>query len=449
MVNRIKRKHGKRKDKDLVKLLLAAAAVAALIPACSNAPGKADLSKAADLSAPAELVFYAASSSMTPELFEEKIAGPVRTKYPQYTLKYIPPGTDLTGLITSGTVPDVLWLSLSEMRKHLLQLRLQYDLTELITKNKYDLNRFDPAAVQTIRNVSGDGKIFGLPDSFNPMVLFYNKDVFDRFGVPYPTNGMTWDGAYELARKLTRSDSGVSYRGMGMFYRLVFNGNQFSLPLIDASTAKPLASSTPNWKRLLDNTKRFYEIEGNMAGFKTGSDGNSELNSFLTDRNMAMIVSPLSSYNREGFQKLNWDMVAAPTFPELPKVGFQSEPRVYFITGGKYKEQAFQAVAHLLSDEVQIKNNKDGQLTSLKNEEVRKTFGQQTPALSGKNTSAVYYNQFAPTPAFNPNYSTDPATILAKEFNEVLAGKQDVNSVLRSTDEKIAKAIEEEKAAAK
>ncbi|CAG7634163.1 ABC transporter substrate-binding protein [Paenibacillus allorhizosphaerae] len=447
MINKIKQRHGTAKGR--IIRMIAAAAVAAMLPACANTSGKAYSSKETDLAAPAELVFYAASTSMTPELFEEKIAGPVRTKYPQYTLKYIPPGTDLTGLITAGTVPDILWLSLSEMRKHVLQLKLQYDLTELITKNKYDLSRFDPSAVQTIRNVSGDGKIFGLPDSFNPMVLFYNKDVFDRFGVPYPTNGMTWDGAYELARKLTRTDSGVSYRGMGMFYRLVFNGNQLSLPLIDASTAKPLAAATPNWKRLLDSTKRFYEIEGNMAGFKQGSDGNSELNSFLTERNIAMIVSPLSSYNREGFQKLNWDMTAAPTFADLPKVGFQSEPRVYFITGGKHKEQAFQSVTHLLSDEVQIKNNKEGQLTSLKNEEVRKTFGQQTPALAGKNTGAVYFNQFAPTPAFNPNFSTDPATILAKEFGDVIIGKQDVNSALRNTDEKIAKAIEEEKAAAK
>ncbi|MDF2662874.1 MAG: hypothetical protein K0Q94_5665 [Paenibacillus sp.] len=409
---------------------------------------KQENSKAVDLTAPAELVFYAASSSMTKELFDEKVAKPVQAKYPHYTLTYTPPGTKMEDLIATGKVPDMYWLSLSEMRKVLLQYRLQYDMTELIAKNKYDLGRFDPAAVQTIKNVSGEGKMFGLPDSFNPMVLFYNKDLFDRFGVPYPTDGMTWDSSYELARKLTRSEGGTPYRGMGMFYRLVFNGNQLSLPLIDPVSAQPLVNGGAGWKRLLDSVKRFYEIEGNLNGFKAGSDGNSELVSFITDRNLAMIVSPLSSYNREGFQKLNWDMVGAPTFADAPKIGFQAEPRVYFISGGKNKEQAFQAVAHLVSDEVQTKNNKEGQLTSLKNDEVRKTFGQQTPALTGKNTGAVYYNQFAPTPAFNPDITTDPATILAKEFNDVIIGKQDVNTALRNTDEKVKKAIEEEKAAA-
>ncbi|GAA3404423.1 ABC transporter substrate-binding protein [Paenibacillus hodogayensis] len=430
---------------------LASAAITVLLLGCGG-EGKTPEAKGADQGVaesnePAELSFYAASTSMTKPLFDEKIGKPVQQKYPHYTVQYIAPNSKISDLIATGTVPDIYWLTLTEMRSTLLQYRLQSDISDLIAKNKYDLSRFDPAAVQTIKNVSGDGKLFGLPDSFNPIVLFYNKDIFDRFGVPYPVNGMTWDAVYELSRKMTRTESGVSYRGMGMFYRLVFNGNQLSLPLIDTVSAKPLASATPGWKRILDNVKRFYEIEGNLSGFKPGTDGgNSDLNAFLTENTMAMLMSPLSSYNRDGFQKVNWDMVSAPTFADMPQTGFQAEPRIYFISGGKNREQAFKAVAHLLSDEVQVKNNKEGQLTSLKDTEVRKTFGQQTAALSGKNTSAVYFNQFAPTPALNSAVSTDPATILAREFNDVIIGKQDVNTALRNTDEKVKKAIEEEAA---
>lgn len=431
-----------------VTVLLALTASAFAVAGCGgkNNDGSAPASSV-DLSAPAELNFFASSGSVTQEFFDQKIAGPLRAKYPQYTINYIKPGTKMDDMIATGTVPDFMWLTLSEMRNTVLRYRLQYDITPLVNSTKYDLNRFDPAAVQTIRNVSGEGKMFGLPDSFNPMVLFYNKDLFDRFGVAYPKDGMTWDEAYELARKMTRSEGGAPFRGMGMFYRLVFNGNQLSLPLIDEVSAQPLVNSQPGWKRLLDNVKRFYDIEGNMTGFKTG-DGNAELVAFINDRNVAMIVSPLSSYNRDGFSKLNWDMTAAPVFPDASKVGFQAEPRIYFITGNKNKEQAFHAITHLLSDEVQTANNKQGQMTSLKNEQVRKTFGQETPALSGKNTGAVYYNNFAPTPAFNPTVSTDPATILAREFSDIVTGKQDVNTGLRNAEEKIKKAIEEEKAAA-
>jgi multiple sugar transport system substrate-binding protein len=400
-----------------------------------------------DLKAPVNLSFYASSSSMTKDLFEAKIANPVKEKYPNYTFTYIQAGSKLADLIATGTIPDFFWLSLTEMRNVIFQYKFQYDLMEPINKQKYDLNRFDAAAVQTIRNVSGEGKMLGLPDSFNPMVLFYNKDIFDKFGIGYPTNGMTWDAAYDLARKMTRTESGVSYRGMGMYFRLMFNGNQLSLPLIDPESAKPLLSSTPGWKRILDNTKRFYDIEGNKLGWKSGSDGNNDLISFINDRTTAMIVSPLSSYNRDGFQKLNWDMAAVPTFPDLPKVGMQSEPRMFFIANtAKAKEQAFQAITYLLSDEVQTKNNKDGQLTSLKSDAILKTFGQQTPALSGKNNSAVYFNQFAPTPAFKTGITTDPATILAKEFDLVLTDKEDVNTAMRNADEKIKLAIEAENA---
>jgi multiple sugar transport system substrate-binding protein len=51
--------------------------------------------------------------------------------------------------------------------------------------------------------VHSGGDIFGLPMDSGPMALFYNKDVFDKYGVKVPT---TWQEYLEAARKIHKAD---------------------------------------------------------------------------------------------------------------------------------------------------------------------------------------------------------------------------------------------------
>ncbi|MDF2661887.1 MAG: hypothetical protein K0Q94_4678 [Paenibacillus sp.] len=428
-----------------VRLVLPAILIAAILSACGSS-GK-DTEQAGprvDLNAPAELSFYAASASFTEEIFQARIAEPIRKKFPHYTINYVKPGSvKIADMIATNNVPDIFLYALPEMQEHLLPYGLQYDMTELIKLSGYDLNRFDPAIVQTIRNASGEGRLYGLPESVSSDMMFYNKDIFDKFGVPYPRDGMTWDEAYQMSRKLTNFSEGVQYRGVTLFFRTVLTNNSDSLPLIDPKTERAVVNAD-GWKKQFDNLKRFYELTGMTAGFKPGGDGNSELVSFYTDKNVAVVVSPLTAYTRAGFSDLNWDMAAAPTFADRQGVGFQVGPRALFISNtSTVKEQAFQVIAHLLSDEVQLQNNKLGQITSLNNETVRKTFGSDVQALKGKNVASVFHNKIAPTPQL-PMLSTNAGKLLGNEFDAVIQGKKDVNTALRSAEETINKAIDEE-----
>lgn len=49
-----------------------------------------------------------------------------------------------------------------------------------------------------------NGEVYGLPFRNDFWVIFYNKDLFDAAGVPYPSNDMTFDQYDALARRLTR-----------------------------------------------------------------------------------------------------------------------------------------------------------------------------------------------------------------------------------------------------
>lgn len=51
-----------------------------------------------------------------------------------------------------------------------------------------------------------DGSIYALPAGFSCDGLYYNKDLFDKAGLAYPTDDWTWDDMLEAARKLTVID---------------------------------------------------------------------------------------------------------------------------------------------------------------------------------------------------------------------------------------------------
>ncbi len=60
----------------------------------------------------------------------------------------------------------------------------------------------------TTEQITVNGNLYALPFRSDFWVVFYNKDLFDKAGVPYPTNDMTFNEYDALARKMT-SGSGA------------------------------------------------------------------------------------------------------------------------------------------------------------------------------------------------------------------------------------------------
>jgi multiple sugar transport system substrate-binding protein len=52
--------------------------------------------------------------------------------------------------------------------------------------------------------ISVNGEVYGLPFRSDFWLIFYNKDLFDAAGVPYPGNDLTLDQYDALARRVTR-----------------------------------------------------------------------------------------------------------------------------------------------------------------------------------------------------------------------------------------------------
>jgi len=197
-------------------VLLAASLLAA---SCSgqNKAKPADNGLAEEKKEPVELVVYHAYPADWPaEVFAATFAEPIQKKFPHMTIKYL--NGNIEQLITAGEKIDILYVSIGNTPSQLIDTGLQYDIEPLIKKHEFDLNRLEPAMVDAGRQVAGGKGIYGLPVLVPPSAVYYNKDLFDKFGVAYPKDGQTWDDLYETSKKMTRIDGGIQYYGFGSSY---------------------------------------------------------------------------------------------------------------------------------------------------------------------------------------------------------------------------------------
>lgn len=430
---------------------LTALAVAGALTGCSgNAKEEKEHAPANGwkmTSDPLTLNMYQLYAALTDAEFQELIVKPIKAKYPNITINLIRGGSagNLPDqMVATGSFPDII---LTDMNSKLRELAVFEDLSGLAAKHGTDLNRYKSSALDTIR-ITNDGKLTSLPFAINFYALFYNKDIFDKFGASYPKDSMTWDDSMELARKVTRLDGGVQYRGFNPGNPSLL-GSQLSLPLIDKKTDKPLLESD-GWNKVYGTLKQIYEIPGNLTDIK--QYGGSVRDRFMKDRLDAMVhtfgMGMVSGFEeqRAAGSPLNWDMVTSPTFKEAPNTSPGLNLHVLGVSNtSKHKDEAFAVISELLTDANQSQAMKYGRLTGLNNAELKKDFGTNLESLKGKNVEALFKLD-APKPIETSKYNDATANTLNTTFIDVLQGNADINTALKKAQQVAEQAISQDKA---
>lgn len=114
--------------------------------------------------------------------------------------------TKLPTLIVGGTAPDIFELNYENFVSYASKGVL-LDLSPYAQADPdFKADVFYPRAYNAFNL---NGLQLGLPATFSTVVLFYNKDLFDQAGVPYPTTDWTWTDAVEAAKKLNDPAVGV------------------------------------------------------------------------------------------------------------------------------------------------------------------------------------------------------------------------------------------------
>ena len=65
---------------------------------------------------------------------------------------------------------------------------------------KFNKETLIPGLLDYMKEMGG-GKLYGLSPSFYSQVIFYNKDMFNKYGIPLPEDRMSWEKVFELAQR--------------------------------------------------------------------------------------------------------------------------------------------------------------------------------------------------------------------------------------------------------
>lgn len=188
----------------------------------------------------------------------EAQAAEFEKEYPNVTIKVVNAGTGgdeytkLQNAIKAGKGgPDVAQIEYYALP----QFALADSLTDL---SQYGFNSLESKyTAGTWGSVSLDGKLYGLPQDSGPMAMFYNKTVFDKYGLTVPT---TWDEYIAAAEKLhaadptsyITSDNGDAGFTLSMIWQaggtpFVSKGTDVTVNLQDAGSKK----WTDTWNNLV------------------------------------------------------------------------------------------------------------------------------------------------------------------------------------------------------
>ncbi|MGN7862367.1 ABC transporter substrate-binding protein [Microbacterium sp. 22303] len=304
-----------RKDarrRGLTALAVTAVATVALT-ACGGTAGASGSGSASDLDAAlkkgGELTYW----TWTPSGQDQ--ADAFMKEYPGVKVKVVNVGTGgdeytkLQNAIKAGSgAPDV-----AQIEYYALQ---QYALSDsLLDLTKYGLDGLkDKYTASTWGAVNINNGLYGLPQDSGPMVLLYNKTIFDQYGLTVPK---TWDEYIADADKLHQADPSkfitndagdpgfanpLIWQAGGRPYKT--DGTKVTIDLQDKGTKKwadtwnkllepGLLSDIPTW------SDDWYKALGNgtISTIITGAWMPGILEGSVPDGKGAWRVAPLPSYD--------------------------------------------------------------------------------------------------------------------------------------------------------
>ena len=210
-------------------------------------------------------------------------------------------------------------------------------LDPLISEHNLDMSDFAPAIIEGLKALGND-QLYALTPTFSSTALVYNRAIFDKYGVGYPEDGMTWDEMFELAQRVTGGEGDEQTFGFS-FQRFYYMDPIRSLSIYVA----PLGLSVldESGERMTVNNESWANAWRKMAEwYKSGvfpkepDYSNRELtgpfdyDAFLSGK-LAMTLMDYMELDQlinanqnagqiEGYEYIDWDVVTMPVHPEAP-----------------------------------------------------------------------------------------------------------------------------------
>ncbi|MFV0375234.1 ABC transporter substrate-binding protein [Microbacterium sp.] len=186
-----------------IAALSTVAAAALALTACSGTTSS-DTTSTAAADEPVTLSYAIWDQNQQPAM--EEIVAAFEKEHPNVTIDIqLTPNkeywTKLQTAIAGGSGPDVFWMNGTHF-----QLYAANGVLAPLDGGLVDTANYPQSLVDLY---TFDGTSYGAPKDYDTIALWYNKDLFDKAGVDYPTADWTWQDAQEIAAKLTDKGAGV------------------------------------------------------------------------------------------------------------------------------------------------------------------------------------------------------------------------------------------------
>ena len=188
------------------------------------------------------------------------------------------------------------------------------DLNPLIKQSHFNLNRFEPGYIGEYQYRN---QTFALPDRGGYIMMYYNKTMFKKAHVPFPTKNWTWNDFLNAAKKLTIKKNGkvVQWGYAGSDWWPVYGSfvHQAGGHFLNSNESASVASSAATTKAMnyLQNLEYKYDVtptavewanmgagEGGDAAFGQGkiamlTTGFWDIGGYSTTKGLNFGIAPL------------------------------------------------------------------------------------------------------------------------------------------------------------
>ena len=218
--------------------------------------------------------------------------------------------TKLTAMFAAGKAPDIIFINNINFPAFASK-GLFVPLDPYIERDNFDTGMYYEGILNAFK---WDGKLYVLPRDISNLVVYYNRDLFKKAGLPDPDPNWTWDDLLKMAKALTVEKDGKRVQwGLSFYQYFLFwqpwvwsNGGRFFTP----DHTKFLLNSPPSAEGL-----QYYvdlRWKHHVAPTPAEAADQSAFNMFLNQRTAMIVDGRWRVPTLKKKAKFDWDIVPFP-----------------------------------------------------------------------------------------------------------------------------------------
>jgi ABC-type glycerol-3-phosphate transport system substrate-binding protein len=339
--------------------------------------------------------------------------------------------------IAGGAAPDIIATEVNYFVTFASKSVLE-DLTPWIAADpEFKVSDFFP---QVIDRFTVDGKLYAVPRDVAPFAcVFYNKELFDQAGIPYPTDDWTWEDLLRIARALTKKDENgrtVQYGFYSWAWQNFVYGNGGAL--VD-DPKKPTAARLTDPKTV--EGLQFYADLANLYGVMPTATALTNLgmgvDMMFASGRLGMFLSGVWETPLLRNYSFKWDVAMFPKNRAGVRAFGTGGTGYAILRSSKHKKEAWEVIKALTADAGQAELAERGlaQPARIQVAESEHWATHTAPPANKKMLNeAVQYIVFDP---FDPRWREIEDKYLRPALDLVFTGKKTAEEATREVEPKV------------